>query len=240
MDILLVGVGGLGGHFLYALASSKENLITDGTVHVCILDHDTVSLHTTSRHPIFSSRAHDVGSLKASSAAAWLRSKRPEWQVTYVHDPVDMMPLSFFKKFTFVICAVDNLEARRFVNAACCQAGSPVLIEGGTEGWMGHARIVYPGTIYGCLECDLSLYHKQRQNVIAKCSEPENEPGDQEIIVSAPFVNAFTAGLMLALLTSRSKTKLERNFYFYNAISGDLTSCVLERNPECAVCTPHL
>jgi tRNA A37 threonylcarbamoyladenosine dehydratase len=51
MDILLVGVGGLGGEYLYALLRSPPAQL-HAISTLCIVDPVTISTHTVSRHPL--------------------------------------------------------------------------------------------------------------------------------------------------------------------------------------------
>ena len=45
----------------------------------------------------------------------------------------------------------DSFETRYAVNAACCEAGVP-LIEGGVVGWSGHVMTIRPGRT-ACYRC---------------------------------------------------------------------------------------
>eukprot|EP00966_Prymnesium_polylepis_P259080 5984048-Prymnesium_polylepis.1 len=67
---------------------------------------------------------HDAG-LKIQSEHANIKSQ------TYT--------LDFFKTFSIVLNALDNVDARRHVNRVCLAGGIP-LIESGTEGYLGQAR----------------------------------------------------------------------------------------------------
>ncbi|EIE86876.1 hypothetical protein G6F46_001217 [Rhizopus delemar] len=49
--------------------------------------------------------------------------------------------VQWFKQFTMVLNALDNLEARRHVNAMCLAADIP-LVESGTQGYLGQAYVI--------------------------------------------------------------------------------------------------
>ncbi|KAG1205134.1 hypothetical protein G6F35_011838 [Rhizopus arrhizus] len=49
--------------------------------------------------------------------------------------------VQWFKQFTIVLNALDNLEARRHVNAMCLAADIP-LVESGTQGYLGQAYVI--------------------------------------------------------------------------------------------------
>lgn len=59
--------------------------------------------------------------------------------------------LSFFKKFTVVLNALDNRAARNHVNRMCLAADIP-LIESGTAGYEGQVELIKKG-LSQCYEC---------------------------------------------------------------------------------------
>jgi ubiquitin-like 1-activating enzyme E1 B len=60
-------------------------------------------------------------------------------------------PLSFFRSFTLVFNALDNLDARRHVNKMCLAADVP-LIESGTTGFNGQVQVIKKGKT-ACYDC---------------------------------------------------------------------------------------
>lgn len=59
--------------------------------------------------------------------------------------------LSFFKRFTVVLNALDNRAARNHVNRMCLAADVP-LIESGTAGYEGQVELIKKG-MSQCYEC---------------------------------------------------------------------------------------
>lgn len=59
--------------------------------------------------------------------------------------------LSFFKRFTVVLNALDNRAARNHVNRMCLAADIP-LIESGTAGYEGQVELIKKG-LSQCYEC---------------------------------------------------------------------------------------
>lgn len=71
-----------------------------------------------------------------------------------------------------MVCGLDSLVARRWINGMITSLlvyeddGSldpstiVPLIEGGTEGFKGHARVIVPG-FTACIECNLDLFPPQ-------------------------------------------------------------------------------
>lgn len=229
-SVLLVGVGGLGGEFLYALALSDYQVAS-----LCIVDSDLVSLHTCSRHAIFNCRSM-IEKPKARLAASWLKERRCNVKVEHFESSIQSFPLSFFQSFNVVICAVDNLETRRFVNCAVVQCNAVhkrelILLEGGTEGWMGHGRMMIPG-LTPCLECHIDLYVVDERSFRPVCAGPVDEAS---VIVTAPFVNTFIAALMLSLLYNKNS-----GHFIYNATTAYMQKVQLVNNPDCVVCSSSI
>lgn len=72
----------------------------------------------------------------------------------------------FYSEFALVICGLDSIEARRWMNATLVgmrDEDNPdslkPLIDGGTEGFKGQARVILPG-ITSCYECSMDMLSK--------------------------------------------------------------------------------
>uniref|UniRef100_A0A0K0D0K9 NEDD8-activating enzyme E1 catalytic subunit n=1 Tax=Angiostrongylus cantonensis TaxID=6313 RepID=A0A0K0D0K9_ANGCA len=106
----------------------------------------------------------DVGKSKAEVAAAFVQSR--------VHNcRIEDKPPSFYRQFSLVICGLDSVSARRWINGMLCdlvvmEDGRVVtttvipLIDGGTEGFKGNARVIYP-KMSACIDCTLDLFPPQ-------------------------------------------------------------------------------
>lgn len=70
-------------------------------------------------------------------------------------------------QFQLVICGLDSIEARRWINAMLMSIaenaepgdadGIKPLVDGGTEGFKGQARVILP-TMTSCIECQLDMH----------------------------------------------------------------------------------
>jgi ubiquitin-activating enzyme E1 C len=91
--------------------------------------------------------------------------ERCPWvQITPYYKYIQEFPQDFYEQFLIIICGLDNVEARRWINAMVHQmvkfdkAGNPeintILIDGGTEGLKGQARVIEPFKT-GCYECSM-------------------------------------------------------------------------------------
>lgn len=86
----------------------------------------------------------------------------PGVKVTPYHGKIQDHNEAYYQQFQLVVCGLDSIEARRWINATLVQMVDPEdadtmkpLIDGGTEGFKGQARVILP-TITSCYECSVS------------------------------------------------------------------------------------
>lgn len=73
--------------------------------------------------------------------------------------------LDFFQSFTLVFNALDNLDARRYVNRMCLAAGVP-LIESGTTGFNGQVQIIQKVGFENMTYHNEAYYHREKRNAM--------------------------------------------------------------------------
>jgi len=141
--VLVVGAGALGNEVL-------KNLALIGLGRVAVIDRDRVEAGNLTRSVLF--RAEDVGRPKAEVAAAMMRAIYPEARVVPIQgDLIAEVGVGWLAWADIVIGAVDNREARLFVNEHCARLGVP-WIDGGIEVFNGIARgfVAHQGACYAC------------------------------------------------------------------------------------------
>ena len=89
------------------------------------------------------------------------------FQLAHALDPKSLETLTAFGGTNSVICGLDSVEARRWMNATLVNMVDPEnpeslkpMIDGGTEGFKGQARVILP-TFTSCYECSLDMLNKQ-------------------------------------------------------------------------------
>lgn len=167
IHLVQVGVGSGGILVLDALLRDPR------IVRLTILDPDTYDAGNIHRH-LFPSTA--VGRLKADLAEEWVRTHRPDIQVTCLAadlcDPASQAETDhLFASCTIGVCAADNERAKYHFDALCRKHRKPwtlgEVLSGGIGGW-AH-RFVPGGPCYGCVASYL-----QREVV----EEPQAPPPD--------------------------------------------------------------
>ena len=139
---------------------------------IVVIDMDTVDVTNLNRQFLF--RKHDVGKPKAQVAAEFVNKRcghlgvHVEWFVGAIQDKDD----SFYKKFNLIIAGLDNIKARRWLNATLFgllekdgdgnldPSTIIPLLDGGTEGLKGQARVIMPG-VTSCFDCTIDTFPPQ-------------------------------------------------------------------------------
>lgn len=144
--ILVIGAGALGNEILKLLA-----LIGSGWT--LVYDPDKIERSNLSRSVLF--RESDEGELKAAVAVRRMHEINPDVAAHALGDNVlAKAGLGVFLWADVVIGAVDNREARVFINAACARTRK-TWVDGAIEGLSGIVRVFSPHT-GACYECTMN------------------------------------------------------------------------------------
>ncbi|XP_063981982.1 NEDD8-activating enzyme E1 catalytic subunit [Diachasmimorpha longicaudata] len=160
--VLVIGAGGLGCELL-------KNLALMGFRRIHVIDMDTIELSNLNRQFLF--RHKDLGSSKAEVAASFINSRIPGCQVVPHCCMIQAKDEQFYRQFHIVVCGLDSIIARRWINGMLIsllnyedgeldQSSVIPMVDGGTEGFKGNARVILPG-LTACIECTLDLYPPQ-------------------------------------------------------------------------------
>jgi molybdopterin/thiamine biosynthesis adenylyltransferase len=155
--VIVAGAGALGNAVI-------ENLALLGVGHLLIVDMDTIELSNLVRSPLF--RADDTGRPKATCAADAARRLYHDIDArAIVGNLTSDVGLGWFVWADVVVGALDNREARVFLNSACARVGTP-WVDGGIDVLNGIARVFDPpgGPCYECTmsAADWDLINRRR------------------------------------------------------------------------------
>ncbi|MCJ1310908.1 hypothetical protein MMC25_004576 [Agyrium rufum] len=155
MLILNRGAGGLGCEIL-------KNLALSGFKDIHVIDMDIVDVSNLNRQFLF--READVGKSKAECAAAFVEKRVKGVKITPFNGKIQDKDEDYYMQFKFIVCGLDSIEARRWINATLVDMvdmenieSLKPIIDGGTEGFKGQARVILP-SLTSCFECQLDMH----------------------------------------------------------------------------------
>ncbi len=183
--VMVIGAGALGNEVL-------KNLALLGVRQVVVVDFDRIESSNLSRSVLF--REGDEGRAKAACAAERMSELCPAIRPrAIVGNVLGEVGLGYFRWADVIVGAVDNREARVFVNATCAQLQRP-WIDGGIEVLHGIVRGFAPPAT-ACYECTMSqadwrLIHERRS-----CSLIARRAAEHRGTPTTPTVASVIGGM---------------------------------------------
>jgi ubiquitin-activating enzyme E1 len=146
LKLFLVGAGAIGCEMLKNWAMMGVG--TAEGVNLAVTDLDSIEKSNLNRQFLF--RPPDVGKLKSETAVKAIQVMNPDLvgKFNVFKDPVgpdteSVFGNDFFEPLDAVVNALDNVEARTYVDRRCVFFRKP-LLESGTLGTKGNTQVVYP------------------------------------------------------------------------------------------------
>ncbi|XP_020582266.1 NEDD8-activating enzyme E1 catalytic subunit [Phalaenopsis equestris] len=176
--ILVVGAGGLGCELLKDLALA-------GFPKIDVIDMDTIEVSNLNRQFLF--RLQDVGKSKAEVAAKRVMERVSGVNITPHFCRIEDKEIDFYSDFNIIVLGLDSIEARSYINSVACSfleydaEDNPIpetlkpMVDGGTEGFKGHARVILPG-MTPCFECNIWLFPPQVKFPLCTLAETPRTP----------------------------------------------------------------
>lgn len=159
--ILVTGAGGIGCELL-------KCLVVSGFKKISVIDMDSIEKTNLNRQFLFNKSS--IGKYKSEIVKERIRQLRNDDSLdisAYVGDLKDnrKFPISFYQNFDLIINALDNLDARMYMNNIACTLKIP-LINGGTEGNLGFVGCYDLSKSTPCYSCT----YKVKKETIPVCS----------------------------------------------------------------------
>lgn len=146
----MIGAGGIGCELL-------KNLILSGYGCIHIVDLDTITLSNLNRQFLF--RQKDIDKSKSLTIKKAVESFNYHGCKLISHHgnitDTTQFPISWWSQFLFIFNALDNLEARRYVNRMALFLKTPIM-ESGTTGYDGYVQPIYPYQAE-CFDCQAKV-----------------------------------------------------------------------------------
>jgi ubiquitin-activating enzyme E1 len=139
-EFFIVGSGAIGCELL-------KNLAFLNVKKIIITDPDTIEKSNLSRQFLF--RPDNIGQLKSEIASRAIKEMKPTLEIEYLSEKVGDNTINFTNRIlknenlTGVFNALDNIDARRFMDTQCFNHNIP-LFESGTLGMKGNTQPVIP------------------------------------------------------------------------------------------------
>jgi ubiquitin-activating enzyme E1 len=143
--VFVVGAGAIGCELLKNLAAMGVATKSKGRIH--LTDMDTIEKSNLSRQLLF--RDSDIGAFKSSAAHKAALRFNPALRIESHSSKVGETGRSPFnaefwsKKVDIVLNALDNVDARLFMDRQCV-ANKKALVDAGTMGPKGNVQVVVP------------------------------------------------------------------------------------------------
>lgn len=140
----LVGAGAIGCEMLKNWAMMGIGCGPDG--HVDVTDMDSIEISNLNRQFLY--RPWDIGQQKSTTAGKAVQKMNPEmkvkaWNVKVAPDTENVFDHKFWRQLSGVCNALDNVQARIYVDSRCIFFGKS-LLESGTLGTKGNVQVVVP------------------------------------------------------------------------------------------------
>ena len=223
--VLVIGAGALGNEVI-------KNLSLLGVGRLVVVDMDRIEESNLCRSVLF--RESDAGEAKAEIAVRAARNIYPRLQTTaIVGNVLADVGLGVFRWSDVVVGAVDNREARLFINASCARVGRP-WIDGGIEALNGVVRGFAPPATT-CYECTLSEADwkliDQRRSCSLLARHAVSQSGEPTTPTTASVIGAIQAQEVVKRL--HGLAALDGTAYFFEGLHHNSYTVEYPRSPSC-------
>jgi molybdopterin-synthase adenylyltransferase len=212
--VFVAGVGGLGSISSYYLTAAGVGKLT-------IVDRDKVDHSNLNRQIIH--WTEDIGEWKTRSGARKLGCLNPECSIEAIQAEITADNIQeLIGDCSIIVDAMDNMKARRVLNAASVRNGIP-YVYGGVHQLDGMATVFIPGKT-PCLEC------------VFPYNEAETKTTPPGILGPVPGVIACIQSIETIKLILGMNELLTGRLLCFCGYDMTFREFKVNKNPECPVC----
>ena len=221
--VLVVGAGGLGSPVLQYLAGA-------GVGHLTVIDADILEPSNLHRQPIYA--LHDVGTAKATLAAAAISKLNPTLQIEALAVRFTAAnALELIRAHDLVVDCSDNFRTKFLINDSAVLAQRPAVFASVYQ-YEGQLQVYRPTGAHACLRClwpDASV-----DGVVGNCAEAG-------VLGPGPGRLRCVAGLVDPEDPARHAGAAGGELLLVDLMSFTSTKMKAPRRPECAApgCALH-
>ena len=192
LNILLIGIGGVGGYTL-------ESLVRSGVNNITIVDFDTIDSSNINRQIICTS--NNIGKYKVIEALERYKSINPSINIVAIKNKIDNNSISNidFKSYDYIIDACDDTSAKKLIIEEALKNNVTVISSMGTAKKTDGSKVyitTLDKTSYDPLAKKMrSLIDKKMQRKVNVVTSSEI-PKKSDVLCSSSFVPGI-AGLMI-------------------------------------------
>lgn len=163
LNIFLIGAGALGCEYLKIFSLMGIATSTYSSNKVIVTDHDNIEISNLNRQFLF--RKNDVGKSKSNVACNSARQinenfKCEDFQLLLGENSENIFDEDFWESQDIIINAVDNIEARNYIDTQCTFYSKP-YIDSGTLGTIASSNVFIPKKTISYRE----IYHEPEKNI---------------------------------------------------------------------------
>ena len=143
-NIFMIGAGALGCEFLKTFA--LMGIATNKNYKITVTDNDNIELSNLNRQFLFDKKS--INQCKSKIACEKIREINNSFnceglQCLVNRESENVFDENFWKSQDYIILAVDNVEARKYIQAQCI-IYNKILINSGTTGTKANSQVIIP------------------------------------------------------------------------------------------------
>ena len=143
-NIFMIGAGALGCEFLKIFA--LMGIATNNNYKITVTDNDNIELSNLNRQFLFDKDS--IGQSKSKIACEKIKKINNSFncenlQYLVNRETENIFDENFWKKQDYIILAVDNVEARKYIQEQC-KIYNKILIDSGTTGTQANSQVIIP------------------------------------------------------------------------------------------------